>query len=57
MKAYVATTGLVFFLILIAHVWRVVAEGAIVTRDPFFILTTLIAMGLCAWAWRVFWRL
>ena len=53
MKAFLITTGLVFGLITLAHVARIVAEGHLVT-DPTFILLTLLAAALCAWA---FWLL
>jgi hypothetical protein len=54
MKSYVITTGIVFLLIVVAHIARVAFEGAHVASDPFFILTTLIAVGLCAWTWRLY---
>ena len=54
MKAFLTTTGTVFGLITIAHVARVIAEGPRVATDPVFILLTLLAAGLCAWA---FWLL
>jgi len=53
MKAYVMTTGTVFGLLTLAHIWRVIAEGPYLARDPFFILVTVIAAALCVWAWRV----
>ena len=53
MKAYVITTGVVFALILAAHVARVVAEGAHLLTEPVFIGTSLLSAGLCFWAWRV----
>jgi len=57
MKAYVITTGAVFGLLTLAHIWRVLAEDAHLARDPFFVLITVIAAMLCLWAWRVFRRL
>jgi hypothetical protein len=53
MKAYLVTTGSVFGLIVLAHVWRVVEEGPHVTTDPFFILLTAAAAALSLWAWRL----
>jgi hypothetical protein len=53
MKAYVITTGTVFGLIVMAHIWRVIAEGPELVKDPAYILTTAAAVGLCVWAWRV----
>ena len=53
MKAYVITTGTLFALLALAHVWRVILERHL-ARDPWFLLTTLISVGMCAWAWRLF---
>lgn len=53
MRAYLITTGSVFTLITLAHVWRVVAESASLARDPFFIALTVVAAGLSVWAWRL----
>jgi len=51
MKAYLVTTGTIFALIALAHVLRVFAEGPRLAKDPFFILLTLLAVGLSIWAW------
>lgn len=56
MKGYVTTTGLVFGLITLAHIWRVVEEGSRLARDPFFVLITVVAAALCIWAGRLLWR-
>ena len=53
MKLYVTTTGLVFGLITLLHIWRMIAEGPERARDPWYILLTLLAAALAAWAWRV----
>jgi hypothetical protein len=53
MKAYVMTTGSVFALIFAAHIWRAVAEGSELAKNPVFILTTTAAAALVVWAWRV----
>ena len=52
MKAYVMTTGVVFGLLTLAHLWRIIVERHLAT-DPIFILITLAAASLCVWAWRV----
>jgi hypothetical protein len=52
-KAYVVTTGAVFGLLVVVHVWRALAEGPHIATDPWFILITAIAVGFCFWAWRV----
>jgi hypothetical protein len=50
MKAYISTTGIIFGLIVVAHVLRVAAEGSHVARDPFFLVMTGLAAGMCLWA-------
>ncbi len=53
MKTYVITTGVVFGLLTLAHVWRALAEGPQLATDPSFVLITVAAAALCVWAWRV----
>jgi len=53
MKAYVMTTGSVFGLLVLAHVWRVIEEGPHLATDPSYILITAAAAGLGLWAWRL----
>lgn len=53
MKAYVATTAVVFALILAAHVARVYFEGSSTLSDAFFVGATVIDAGLLAWASRL----
>lgn len=52
-KAYVMTTGIVFGLIVVAHIWRAVAEGLSTAENPLYILITVAAAALALWAWRV----
>lgn len=47
------TTGVLFGLVIAAHVWRVLEEGPRVATDPWYVLSTLAAAGLCLWAWRL----
>ena len=54
MKAYVITTGAVFGLLVVAHVWRVVEEGVALAKNPIYVLITIAAAALCLWAWRLF---
>jgi len=49
-KAYVATTGVLFAAITVAHVWRVYEEGRGVAHDPFFLLLTVISAAFTVWA-------
>jgi hypothetical protein len=53
MRAYVMTTGVLFGLITLAHIWRAFEEGSGLATDPGFILLTLAAAALCLWAWRL----
>ena len=53
MKAYVMTTGAIFGLITVAHVWRAFEEGARLATEPWYVLITLAAAALCFWAWRL----
>jgi hypothetical protein len=57
MKAYVLTTGIVFALIVLAHVARVFAEGPGLLVSPTFLLTSLLALALLVWSVRVFRKL
>ncbi len=53
MKAYVITTGAVFGLLTLAHIWRLFAEGPRLATNPWFVLLTVAAAALCVWAWRM----
>jgi hypothetical protein len=53
MKAYVTTTGVVFGLITIGHLFRVIAEGPHLLTDPFYVLLTIATAVLGIWAWRL----
>jgi hypothetical protein len=56
MKAYLITTGTVFGLITVAHIWRAVVEGEHLATDPVFLLLTILSMALSVWAWRLLGR-
>lgn len=53
MKAYLLTTGVIFGLITLAHIWRMLFESTALLRDPWFGLLTVVAAGLCVWAFRL----
>ena len=53
MTAYVITTALVFAAITAAHLWRLVVEGMRLATEPDFVVTTLLCVGLLAWAVRL----
>jgi len=56
MKAYVMTTGAVFGLLTLAHIWRVIEEGPHLAKEPFWVLITVAAAALCLWALGLVWR-
>jgi hypothetical protein len=53
MKAYLITTGTIFGLITVAHIWRIVAESPHLAKDPWFMLLTILTAALCLWAFRL----
>ena len=53
MKFYIRTTGAVFGLITLMHIWRMIAEWPRLAKDPWYILLTLLAAALAVWAWRL----
>jgi hypothetical protein len=56
MKAYVITTGAVFGLLTLAHIWRLIAERPQLGTEPWYLLITVAAAGFCIWALRLLWR-
>lgn len=52
MTAYLVTTGGIFALIALAHVWRIIDEPDLAS-DPWFLLLTLAAGALSVWAVRL----
>ena len=57
MRAYLITTGAVFGLVTLAHIWRAIAEDRRLATDPWFMILTVITASLCLWAVRLLWRL
>jgi hypothetical protein len=53
MKAYLITTGGVFGLITLAHLWRIVDEWPRPATDPWYLLLTAAAAALFIWALRL----
>jgi hypothetical protein len=51
MKAYLLTTGTVFGLLTLVHIWRAIVESTL--RDPAFMLITVLSAALCIWAIRL----
>lgn len=52
MKAYLVTTGTVFGLVTLLHLWRAVAERHL-AADPWYILITIATGALSVWAVRL----
>jgi len=50
MRAYTGVTGIVFGLLVVAHIARVAIEGPHVLRDVFFVASSLVALALSAWS-------
>jgi hypothetical protein len=53
MKTYVVTTGVLFGLLTLAHLWRMIQEGHGLAMDPWYIGITVATAALSVWAWRV----
>ena len=56
MRAYVLTTGVIFGLLVVAHLWRIVVEAPALARDPGYLLITLASALLGLWAGRLLLR-
>jgi hypothetical protein len=53
MKAYLITSGVIFGLIPVLHIWRAIEEGPHLAKEPDFIAVTALAAGLSIWAFRL----
>jgi hypothetical protein len=53
MKPYLITTGTIFGLITLAHIWRILAENHHLAVDPLFLALTVLSTFLCFWAFRL----
>jgi heme/copper-type cytochrome/quinol oxidase subunit 1 len=53
MRTYLITSGSIFGLIVLAHLLRIIAEGAHLMRDPGYVFMTFAAAALCVWAFRL----
>jgi hypothetical protein len=53
MKAYLITTGSLFGVLTVLHVWRIIEEGPQLATNPWWVLITLAAAALSLWAWRL----
>jgi len=52
LRAYLVVSGSIFGLITLAHLARIVVEGGLLAREPWFAVLTLLAAALTVWAWR-----
>lgn len=50
MKAFVATAGVVFGLITLAHLARLGVEGLHLLKQPVFLLTSIASVCIGVWA-------
>ena len=56
MMGYIVTSGSVFALLTLAHLWRIVAENRSLVSDPIFVSVTVMAAALSVWALLVLLR-
>ena len=54
LKAYLVVTAAIFGAIVVAHVWRVIAESTALATQPPFIILTVISSVLCGWGIRLY---
>ena len=47
------STGILFGLLTLVHLWRVLEEGPGLATNPWYVLITLVAAALCVWAFRL----
>ena len=57
MRAYVATSGIMFGLLVIAPVARLAVEGPRAFHSPIFLLASVLSIGMLVWSVLVFLRL
>ena len=53
MRAYLLTTGVLFGLITLVHLWRIIEEWPHLAREPWFVLLTVASAVLSLWAVRL----
>ena len=49
MRAYLLTSGAIFALIAVAHIWRLTLERHLLT-EPWYLALTALAAALAVWA-------
>ena len=50
MKSYLITTGTLFGLITLAHIWRIVGHEPHLATEPSYVLVTVVAAAMSLWA-------
>ncbi len=50
MKAYLYTTGILFAVIAVGHVWEVIDRSRVFASD---VIIVALSAGLVVWAWRL----
>ena len=50
MRAYLATSGLIFLAVALAHAARLIAEGMGPLQEPIFVVSSLLALAMAVWA-------
>ena len=50
MRAYVITSGIIFLAIALVHVARLLAERGGPLYEPMFVVASLVALIMAAWA-------
>jgi hypothetical protein len=53
MRAYLIASGGIFALLVLAHIARLLSEGIMVAFEPIFAASTILGVGMSAWAWRL----
>jgi hypothetical protein len=53
MKAYLLTTGTLFGVLALVHVWRAIDTEPQLASEPWYVLVTIIAAALSVWAFRL----
>jgi hypothetical protein len=56
-RSYLIATFALSVLLVLVHTMRLVLERPHVTRDPWFVEATVVAVVLAVWAWRLLRRL
>ncbi len=53
MRAYITSTGILFALLVVAHVWRMFAESRTLATDPWYLGVTVLCAALSLWAFSL----